>query len=90
MRTLARGLPWVVQFVAIMFITDFVQYWLHRAFHRMPWLWNFHAVHHSARSMDWMAGARMHFVEIIILRGVTVIADVRARLRTDPRCTPTS
>jgi len=67
------GLPFVVQLVAIMFLTDLVQYWLHRAFHRVPWLWKFHAVHHSARSMDWMAGARMHFLEIIVLRGVTVI-----------------
>ena len=65
--------PLVVQFVAIMFLTDLVQYWVHRAFHRVPWLWKFHAVHHSARSMDWMAGARMHFLEIVILRATTVI-----------------
>ena len=67
------GLPFVVQFVAIMFLTDFVQYWIHRTFHRVPWLWRFHAVHHSARSMDWMAGARMHFLEIVVLRSSTVI-----------------
>ena len=67
------GLPFVVQFLAIMFLTDLVQYWVHRAFHRVPWLWHFHAVHHSARSMDWMAGARMHFLEILALRGTTVI-----------------
>ena len=67
------SLPFLVQLIAIMFLTDLVQYWLHRAFHRVPWLWNFHAVHHSARSMDWMAGARMHFLEIIVLRGTTVI-----------------
>ena len=67
------GLPFVVQLVAIMFLTDFVQYWVHRAFHRVPWLWNFHAVHHSAQRMDWMAGARMHFLEILILRSLTVI-----------------
>jgi len=67
------GLPFVVQFAAIMFLTDFVQYWVHRAFHRVPWLWKFHAVHHSARSMDWMAGARMHFLEILLLRSTTVI-----------------
>ena len=67
------GLPFVVQLVAIMFLTDFVQYWVHRAFHRVPWLWNFHAVHHSAQHMDWMAGARMHFLEILILRTLTVI-----------------
>jgi sterol desaturase/sphingolipid hydroxylase (fatty acid hydroxylase superfamily) len=66
-------LPFLVQLVAIMFLTDFVQYWVHRAFHRVPALWKFHAVHHSARSMDWMAGARMHFLEIIALRSTTVI-----------------
>jgi sterol desaturase/sphingolipid hydroxylase (fatty acid hydroxylase superfamily) len=72
-RAWVSALPFLVQFVAIMFLTDFVQYWLHRAFHRIPWLWNFHAVHHSARSMDWMAGARMHFLENLALRGTTVI-----------------
>jgi sterol desaturase/sphingolipid hydroxylase (fatty acid hydroxylase superfamily) len=72
-RAWVGALPFLVQFVAIMFLTDLVQYWLHRAFHRIPWLWQFHAVHHSARSMDWMAGARMHFLEILALRGTTAI-----------------
>jgi|SRR5215472_1003212 len=65
--------PVIVQLVEIMFFTDLVQYWVHRAFHRVPFLWRFHAVHHSAKSLDWMAGARMHFLEIICLRGTTVI-----------------
>jgi sterol desaturase/sphingolipid hydroxylase (fatty acid hydroxylase superfamily) len=72
-RAWVGALPFVVQFIAIMFLTDLVQYWAHRAFHRVPWLWRFHAVHHSARSMDWMAGARMHFLEILALRATTVI-----------------
>lgn len=72
-RTWIGGLPFVVQFGAIMLLTDLVQYWVHRAFHRVPWLWHFHAVHHSARHMDWMAGARMHFLEIVALRSTTVI-----------------
>jgi sterol desaturase/sphingolipid hydroxylase (fatty acid hydroxylase superfamily) len=67
------GQPFILQFIEIMFLTDLVQYWVHRAFHRIPFLWNFHAVHHSAQVMDWMAGARMHFLEIIVLRGTTVI-----------------
>jgi len=66
-------LPFLIQLAAIMFLTDLVQYWVHRAFHRIPWLWRLHAVHHSARSMDWMAGARMHFLEILALRSTTVI-----------------
>lgn len=65
--------PVVVQVVEIMFLTDLVQYWVHRMFHRIPWLWRFHAVHHSARTMDWLAGSRMHFLEIVVLRGTTVI-----------------
>jgi sterol desaturase/sphingolipid hydroxylase (fatty acid hydroxylase superfamily) len=72
-RARVGALPFVVQFVAIMFLTDLVQYWVHRAFHRLPWLWKFHAVHHSAQSLDWMAGARMHFLEILALRSTTVI-----------------
>lgn len=40
---------------------------------KIPFLWNFHAIHHSAKTMDWLASSRMHFVEIVCLRGLTVI-----------------
>ena len=73
LRGWVGGQPAVLQVVEIMFLTDLVQYWVHRAFHRLPFLWGFHAVHHSARSMDWLAAARMHFAEIVILRATTVI-----------------
>jgi sterol desaturase/sphingolipid hydroxylase (fatty acid hydroxylase superfamily) len=72
-RAWVSELPLVVQIITIMLLTDFMQYWFHRAFHKLPFLWGFHAVHHSAKSMDWMAGARMHFFEIIALRGFTAI-----------------
>lgn len=72
-RAWVAALPFAVQFIAIMFLTDLVQYWVHRLFHRIPALWRFHAVHHSAQAMDWIAGARMHFLEILVLRGTTVI-----------------
>jgi sterol desaturase/sphingolipid hydroxylase (fatty acid hydroxylase superfamily) len=70
-RGVVAGLPWIVQFLLAMALTDLAQYWFHRLFHRIPFLWGFHAVHHSAKSMDWLASGRMHFVEIILLRGVT-------------------
>ena len=71
LRATIAALPWLIQFVLAMFLTDLAQYWFHRLFHRIPFLWGFHAVHHSARSMDWLAGGRMHFIEIVLLRGVT-------------------
>ncbi len=70
-RSAIASQPWILQFLEVVVLTDLVQYWFHRAFHRVPFLWGFHAVHHSAKSMDWLAGARMHFFEIIALRGVT-------------------
>ncbi len=71
LRAWVHELPFIVQLLGIMAITDFVQYWIHRAFHRVPALWKFHAVHHSAKEMDWIAGARMHVIEIIVLRAAT-------------------
>ncbi|MEP0729715.1 MAG: sterol desaturase family protein, partial [Parasphingorhabdus sp.] len=70
-RAAVASIPWIMQFVIVLFLTDLVQYWFHRTFHRFPFLWGFHAVHHSSKSMDWLAGSRMHFIEIILLRGIT-------------------
>lgn len=58
----------VVQVALIFFIWDFIQYWIHRAYHEIPSLWKFHAIHHSAKKMDWLAGSRLHVVELFITR----------------------
>jgi sterol desaturase/sphingolipid hydroxylase (fatty acid hydroxylase superfamily) len=65
--------PFLVQFIAILFLTDFVQYWVHRAFHRVPILWRFHRIHHSADVMDWLAGSRLHLVDVAVTRGLTYV-----------------
>jgi sterol desaturase/sphingolipid hydroxylase (fatty acid hydroxylase superfamily) len=36
------------------------QYWGHRLTHTVPFLWRFHAVHHSIEQMDWVASGRLH------------------------------
>jgi sterol desaturase/sphingolipid hydroxylase (fatty acid hydroxylase superfamily) len=73
LRAWIRAQPIVLQLVEIMFLTDLVQYWVHRVFHTVPFLWRFHAIHHSAPVLDWLAGSRMHVVEIVCLRATTVI-----------------
>lgn len=72
-RAMIASQPGWLQFIEIMFLTDLVQYWFHRAFHEVGWLWRFHAIHHSAKKMDWIAGSRMHFIEIILLRAFTTL-----------------
>lgn len=54
-------------------VADLAQYWTHRAYHEIPYLWKFHAVHHSTKTMDWLAGSRQHVFEIIATR-VLVLA----------------
>ena len=48
-------------------VVDFTRYWVHRAHHRVPFLWNFHRVHHSVRTMDSTTGFRMHVVDFLQL-----------------------
>jgi len=67
------SLPLVVQVPAILLVADFTQYWVHRTFHAVPFLWPFHAIHHSAVEMDWLAGSRLHLVDVILTRGLTYV-----------------
>jgi sterol desaturase/sphingolipid hydroxylase (fatty acid hydroxylase superfamily) len=52
--------PLWLQVVAVTLLADLAFYLVHRLFHRVPWLWNFTAVHHSIAEMDWLAAARVH------------------------------
>ena len=68
-----RSLPAVVQFLACAIVADLTEYTVHRTFHRIRWLWRFHAVHHSSQSMDWLAGSRLHVVDVVLTRGLTFV-----------------
>ena len=66
-------LPWLVQFLLAVVVADVAEYAIHRAFHQVPWLWRFHAVHHSSPALDWIAGSRSHLVDDIAVRGFILI-----------------
>jgi sterol desaturase/sphingolipid hydroxylase (fatty acid hydroxylase superfamily) len=65
--------PFAVQFAGILLLTDLTQYGVHRLFHAVPLLWRFHAIHHSAEQMDWLAGSRLHLVDVAMTRGLTYV-----------------
>jgi lathosterol oxidase len=67
------ALPLPLQVLLILLVADFTQYWVHRTFHTVPLLWPFHAVHHSIEEMDWLAGSRLHLVDVILTRGLTYV-----------------
>ncbi len=63
-----QALPFGWALLALVLLADSVQYAAHRAYHRVPWLWRLHAVHHSVEHMDWLAGSRQHLLEVLITR----------------------
>ena len=67
------GLPYWVQIPAVILLSDLGFYWTHRLFHAVPWLWKFHAVHHSSEELDWMVAFRIHPVDQIITKGVSLV-----------------
>jgi lathosterol oxidase len=73
LRSAIAAQPRLLQVLEIVVITDLVQYWVHRGFHHVPSLWRFHAIHHSSRAMDWLAGSRLHVVDVLITRGLVIL-----------------
>ncbi|WP_255989927.1 sterol desaturase family protein [Chitinolyticbacter albus] len=67
-QTWVRDMPFLAALFCIVLVADLMQYWTHRAYHEIPALWRLHAVHHSAKSMDWLAGSRQHILELVITR----------------------
>ncbi len=47
---------------------DFGFTMLHYAFHRFPFLWRFHRVHHSAEHLTPLTVARFHLVEYVLIK----------------------
>ena len=70
---LVASQPVWLQVLELMLLADLVQYWVHSAFHRLPWLWRFHAIHHSIREMDWLAGSRLHLGDVVVTRALVVL-----------------
>jgi sterol desaturase/sphingolipid hydroxylase (fatty acid hydroxylase superfamily) len=65
------GWPIVAQVITFMLIKDFISWWVHRLLHSVPWMWEFHKLHHSITQMDWIGNFRFHWMEIVIYRAFT-------------------
>jgi len=60
--------PWAKPVAAILLL-DYSLYGWHWLTHRVPFLWNFHRVHHLDREMDASTAVRFHFGEIALSVG---------------------
>jgi sterol desaturase/sphingolipid hydroxylase (fatty acid hydroxylase superfamily) len=64
--------PLLAQCVLALVVGDLGVYGIHRLEHTVPWLWRFHAVHHSAEEMDWLVGFRFHPVDLFLIRVASI------------------
>ena len=68
-----RSWPAWTQLLVLFVVRDFVQWNTHRLLHRVPFLWEFHKVHHSVRQMGFAAHLRYHWMETIVYRSLEYI-----------------
>lgn len=73
LQSAVRALPVPVQFLLATLLADLFQYAAHRLHHKVPFLWGFHSIHHSSEAMDWLAGSRTHFVEVVVVRAAVMV-----------------
>jgi sterol desaturase/sphingolipid hydroxylase (fatty acid hydroxylase superfamily) len=62
------GWPFAAQFAAYLLVSDLLQWCVHNLLHRVPWLWQFHKLHHSVKQMDFLANFRFHWAELVVYR----------------------
>jgi len=58
------------QLLSLFFIRDFIHWWVHRLLHKVPFLWEFHKVHHSVEQMGFAAHLRYHWMENVVYRSL--------------------
>ena len=66
-------LPVWGQLVILFILRDFIQWNVHRLLHRVPFLWQFHKVHHSAKQLGFATHLRYHWMENIVYRVIQYI-----------------
>jgi sterol desaturase/sphingolipid hydroxylase (fatty acid hydroxylase superfamily) len=71
-----RGAPgWLAWGVSVLALY-LVIYGQHVVFHRVPWLWRLHRMHHADTALDVSSGLRFHPGEILISMGIKAAAVV--------------
>jgi sterol desaturase/sphingolipid hydroxylase (fatty acid hydroxylase superfamily) len=73
LRSTIGSQPIWLQVVQIFFLADLGFYAAHRMFHAVPALWRFHAIHHSIEELDWLAAARVHPIDQIVTKGISLV-----------------
>jgi sterol desaturase/sphingolipid hydroxylase (fatty acid hydroxylase superfamily) len=70
---LLAGTPLWLQFIVFLILKDFIEWNIHRLLHNVPWLWEFHKLHHSIEELDWIGNFRFHWGEIVVYKTLSYL-----------------
>jgi sterol desaturase/sphingolipid hydroxylase (fatty acid hydroxylase superfamily) len=68
LTTAASQLPLWPRMALAMIVGEIGFYWGHRWSHEIPWLWRFHAIHHSAEHLNYLVNTRAHPIDMVFGR----------------------
>lgn len=75
-----RDWPLWAQVILGVTAAEFGLYWAHRLAHEIPFMWRFHAVHHSVTKLWFLNTGRFHFIDslISIVLGLAILLSLGA------------
>jgi sterol desaturase/sphingolipid hydroxylase (fatty acid hydroxylase superfamily) len=56
-----------------MVVGEIGYYWGHRLSHEVPFLWQFHSIHHSAEHIDFLVNTRAHPIDLVFGRFCSLV-----------------
>ena len=65
--------PLALRVAAALLLGELGYYWAHRCAHTVPFLWGFHAIHHSAEQIDFLTNTRAHPVDLMFTRMCSLV-----------------
>lgn len=65
--------PFEVRLIVGILLTDFLFWLQHVVNHKVPWLWELHAVHHSQKEINFFTDYRYHVLEYVIRQTFLVV-----------------
>lgn len=65
-QTISYETTIILYTITLFIVSDFTRYWLHRFLHTIPFLWEFHKVHHSAKVLNPLTFYRVHPIENLL------------------------
>lgn len=68
--------PGWIAFAGSVLVLDMVIYFQHRLFHKLPWLWRLHRMHHTDTEFDATTAVRFHPLEAVISMVIKLAAIV--------------